>query len=157
MRRKLLIAITVFALVVTIALLWPTAGYDLNRVHPKLRELSQPFRSVQAGYFLDGGSIGMTLADSSGRVLKLALPVALNGGQTYPRLFLGATHIKGTNAVEVEFTKDTRRMLIALIERHDSTVDGMASLCAIRGAPRDYARTIAYHFLGRFDQPTTTP
>ena len=153
--RKLFIVGGGLVLLVIVVMLWPTSAYDINRVHPKLRELSAPIRSVQTGYFLDGGSIGLRIIDGSGQVLELALPISED--HTYDRLFIGALHMRWTNAAEVEFTQDTRRMLVALIERHDASGEGLFALTHIRGAYRDYARFFTHCFLGQTDQATAAP
>ena len=155
MSRKLFIVGGGLVLLVIVVGLWQTSAYDINRVHPKLRELSAPIRSVQTAYFLDGGSIGLRIVDSSGRLLELALPVSED--HTYYRLFIGALHMHRTNAVEVEFTEDTRRMLVALIEHNDTSSEGLLALTCIRGASRDYARFLTHRFLGRTDQATAAP
>ena len=144
MRQKLFVFVCFLALASGVILLWPAAGYDLSRVHPKLRELSAPYQSVKTGYYLDGGSISVTIVDRDGRKLELALPVSgKNGRISYPQLFIGGIHVSKTNTVEVEFTEDTRRMLIATIEEHRTTTDDSdIALIRLRGASRDYARIL---------------
>ena len=145
MRRTLILGVCVLASVVTAILAWPTAHYDVSRVHPSLRELATPYRSVFTGYYLDGGSIGITIVDREGRKLLLALPVSSEGGRSYPRLFIGAKHARETNAVEVVLSEDTRRMLISIIEQHQSAADsGDIALVALRGSPRDYVRIYSH-------------
>jgi hypothetical protein len=141
MRKKLFIA---FALVITsvvVVLAWPTAGYDISRVHPSLSELATPYQSVSTGYFADGGSISITIVDRAGRRLEMALPVSSDHGRSYPQHFIGATHISESGAVEIAFTDDTRRMLISIIEDHRSARDcSNLALISLRGALRDHAR-----------------
>src|SRR6185503_13602782 len=100
MRKKIIIAVSLLAVFVATVLLWPTAGYDIDRVHPSLRELATPYRSVGTGYYLDGGSLGIAIVDRDGRKLELALPVSAAHGRSYPQLFIGATHTSKTGAVE---------------------------------------------------------
>lgn len=141
MRKKIIIGFCLVAIAIAVALLWPTARYDINRVHPSLRTLAMPFQSADAGSYLDGGSIGITIVDRDSNELKLALPVSSQPARSYPRLFIGATHISKSNAVEVAFSEDTRRMLIAVLEDHRlSSNYNVLALVALRGAPRDYAR-----------------
>ena len=142
MRKKLLIAVSFLGAVGAVALLWPTGRYDMSRVHPALRELATPYQSVRSSYYLDGGSVGITIVDRDGHRLQLALPVSGQRGRPYPRLFVGATSSSTPGAVEVEFTEDTRRMLISIIEQHQNGSHD-AVLLALRGAPRDYARTLS--------------
>jgi hypothetical protein len=141
MRKTILLSLVFFAILAVACLLWPTASYDLNRVHPSLRQLATPYQSVGTGFFLDGGSIGVVIVDRDGRRLLLALPVSYQDGRKYPRLFVGATHTSKTGAVEVAFSDDTRRMLISVIEDHRSSPgDSDIALLSLRGAPRDHAR-----------------
>jgi hypothetical protein len=141
MRKTLIISLVFFAILAVAAILWPTASYDLNRVHPSLRQLATPYQTVRTSDYLDGGSIGVVIVDRDGRRLLLALPVSYEDGRKYPRLFVGATHTSKTGAVEVAFSEDTRRMLISVIERHgSSTGDSDIALLSLRGAPRDHAR-----------------
>ena len=141
MRKKFIISVLLLAVLVAAVLLWPTAGYDISRVHSSLRELATPYQSVCAGFYLDGGSIGITIIDRDARKLELALPVSPEHGRSYPQLLIGATHHSKTGAVEVAFTEDTRRMLISIIEAHRTPGnDSDITLVALRGAPRDYAR-----------------
>jgi len=141
MRKKLIISVLLLVILLAVALLWPTAGYDISQVHPSLRELAAPYQSVSTGYYLDGGSIGITIVDRDALRLELAVPVSSDGGRRYPRLFIGATHASATGAVEVAYNEDTRRMLIAIVEDYRASgSDTDIALVALRGAPRDYAR-----------------
>jgi hypothetical protein len=141
MRKKVVISVSLLTILVAAALLWPTAGYDISRVHPSLYELATPYQSVSTSYYLDGGSIGITIIDRDARRLELALPVSSGRSRRYPNLFIGATHSSETGAVEVEFSEDTRRMLISVIERHGTAAGSSdIALVSLRGSPRDYAR-----------------
>jgi len=140
MLKKLLISISLLVIVVAALVLWPTAGYDITQVHPSLRELATPYQSVNTGYYLDGGSIGITIIDRDARRLELALPVSSERGRSYPKLFIGATHSSKTGAVEVAFSEDSRRMLISVIEHHRTSTDSSEiALVSLRGSPCDYA------------------
>ena len=112
-------------------------------MHPSLRSLARPYRSVRTGYYLDGGSIGITIVDAKGQVLELAVPVESGPGYGvggYPGLYIGATTEGRPGAVEVEFSEDTRWMLLAIIEEYGSSGDdSQISLAVFRGAPRDFA------------------
>ena len=141
MRKKFTIVVCVLVLILAAVLLWPTAGYDIVRVHRSLRELKTPYQSVTTGFYLDGGSIGITIVDRDSRRLELALPVSAEHGKSYPRLFAGAKHISKTGAVEIAFSDDTRQMLISVLEQYGRPTDGSdIALVELRGWPRDYAR-----------------
>src|SRR5689334_20903482 len=116
MRKKLMIGAAILALPLIIVFWWPSAGYDPNRVHSSLRELKTPYQSVDTSFFLDGGSIGISIADRDSNRLELALPVSAGAPNCYPRLFIGAVHTNKAVTTEVQFSEDTRRMLISLIE-----------------------------------------
>lgn len=141
MRKKVIVPLALIGLVAVCIGLWPSQHYDPTRVHPSLRKLATPYQSVFTSYFLDGGSVGVRITDRDGRVAAFALPVGSGPGRSYPRLFVGTTHCSDTNAVEIAFTEDTRRMLISIIDRHQSPADSshMALVC-LRGAPQDHAR-----------------
>ena len=153
MRKKLFIGACVLILAMIAVLSWPTTGYDINQVHPSLRELKTPYQSVNAGYYLDGGSISITIIDRDTRKLELALPVSSERkDRTYPRLFIGAKHMSNTGAAEVAFSDNTRLMLIAAVEEHlQPTNYNDLVLVDLRGAPRDHAR-MGIHTAARFCQ-----
>jgi hypothetical protein len=136
-----------FALAVAFCF-WPSPKYDLRRVSPALRGLVLPCKSVEADYYLDGGSIGLTLVDGSGRTLRLALPVSGNGTGPYLRLFINATNFQEPCAVEVPFNEDTRRMIDFILDRDISVHPSKpeegyyreVALLKLRGDPKDYWR-----------------
>ena len=141
MRKKLVFSVSVLVFALVVVLVWPTAGYDINRVNPSLRELATPYQSVDANCYLDGGSISVVIVDRDSRKLELALPVSAEHGRSFPRLFIGAKHMSKTGAVEVAFSEDTRRMLISAIEQHRQPTNyNDLMLVYLRGSPRDHAR-----------------
>src|SRR5439155_6359273 len=119
--------------------LWPPGSYDLSRVEPSIQRLQRSYQRVAAEYYLDGGSIGVTITDHAGRELKLAVPINDGPGDklTYHRLFVGATYASRTGAVEVPFTPDTKRCLANVIARQASGPERDAALIALRGSPFD--------------------
>lgn len=139
-KKKIIIAFLVFIGAAAITLLWPFTSYDIDRVLPDLRDLKMPYQTVGTGYYLDGGSIGITIVDRDSRKLELALPVSTN--RSYPRLFIGARNASESEAIEVTFSDDTRQMLISIIEKHHTSDDNSdIALVALRGAPRDHLRS----------------
>lgn len=139
-KKKILVAVlTLVGLVLLALFVWPNRRYDATQVTPALRALATPYRSVNAECFMDGGSIGLTIVDAHGQSLALALPVS-DGAPRYSRLFLGATYAQHTNATEVAFSEDTRRMLISVIDQYRQPHDESAHvLWCLRGAPKDHA------------------
>ncbi len=131
------------ALIVAAIFLWPFS-FDLRRVHPSIRDLQKPYRSVTADYYLDGGSVGLDITDRDGRRVQLAIPVYDGPGdpQMHHRLFIGSTYVSQTRtgATEVAFTPDTKRYLADIIDRHATPgPDRDGALLALRGSPRDRA------------------
>jgi hypothetical protein len=123
-------------------LLWPFSAYDRSQVHPSIRNLHQPYRSVIASYYLDGGSVGVDITDRDGQQVQCAVPVhdGLDDKRKHHRLFLGGTHIDLTNTFEVVFTSDTKRCLADIIDRFATPgSDRDLALIALRGNPHDYA------------------
>jgi len=135
MRKTLLISLVFFAILAVAVLSWPTAGYDLNRVHPSLRQLATPYQTVGTSYFLDGGSIGVAIVDRDGRRLLLALPVI-------------ETHAAQPNAEPGSFrpANDTARF------RHLDALSPLGLRCSLRCQTSGDQRR---HAIGIVD--TTTP
>jgi len=126
-RNSIISAVVLLAAVLT-ALVWLLVfylpGYDRARVHPDLLALKQPFSSVKAHYYFDGGSIGVELTDATGRKQRLALPCAVDGrpppnGQkgNYSRLLIGTLHHSRPGGVPVEFTEDSKRFIAEIIDK----------------------------------------
>lgn len=109
-RKLVIVSLIVISVVAVFVIIFKRPSYDLEKVHVDLRNLKEPFLSVDCMYFLDGGSIGMAVVDCDGKELKLAIPVDDNWerGDDYKRLFIGAAHKSDKRAAEVEFSEDTR-------------------------------------------------
>src|SRR5580765_4003022 len=142
MKKKLVISLSVIVTVLAVLFLWPSSLYDLSRVHPSIRGLQEPYQSVTADYYLDGGSVGMEIIDRDGQKIQLAIPISDGPGDTgiYHRLYIGARYSKDANAVEVVFTKDTKRFLADVLSRYPAgpESDRDLALIALRGSARDY-------------------
>lgn len=127
-------------------------NYDRSQVLPAVRDLPRPFQKVVVEWYLDGGSIGLEITDASGHITWLALPISSGPGnsQQYPRLFVGAMSAKDSNAVEVDFSPETRRYLGQILQKDASGADRDVSLISLRGSFRDYVEVfgrIAYRRL----------
>lgn len=132
-------------------LLWPWPPYSRSKVDPSLRALATPYRSVVTEYYLDGGSVGIRITDHNGTVVEFALPVSAGKSKGYERVLVGAMHSSdvGKSAVPAEPGRDTKNMLIQIVERYSSgDIDSMAALIALRGAPRDYLRVYLNSWFG---------
>jgi hypothetical protein len=109
-RKKLMIALVSMTALLLALVVFPFGSYDLSQVHSDLRGLREPYQTVQAGYYLDGGSVGAVIIDADDREVRVAFPVGTSpsGQRTYDRVFIGVMHASESNAVEVPFTLDTR-------------------------------------------------
>jgi len=93
----------------------PGPKYDIQQVHPRLRILQQPFQSVKAFFFWDGGSIGFEIVDRDGRREQFAIPAYLGESNHYTTVFVGAIHARKPGAVEIAQPEQTKRMLICIL------------------------------------------
>lgn len=137
---RIRISISVVVAVGLGLLLWRPNAYDRSQVHPAVRDLPRPFQKVNAEYYLDGGSVGLEITDRTGHITRLAIPVGGGPGDSrrYHRLFLGALHARNSNAVEVAFSKDTRRYLTEILQKEASGINRDMALICLRGSFRDY-------------------
>jgi hypothetical protein len=151
-RWKIILLITTLVLLVCAWFFWPSPSFDRALVHPKLRSLKEPYRSVVTKYYLDGGSVGIRITDHDGQVLEFALP-ASGIPQRYDRVFMGGMYFnpRTTNTlVEVQNPVETKKMLIRTIEKysaHGPDTDG--ALIYLRGLPRDHVMPLVREQLGR--------
>lgn len=134
-----------------VAWFWPNAGYDPDRVHPVLRELREPFREVQAGYYLDGGSVSVRVVDATGREVNVVFKVEWHDRDdgrlliSYEKMFLG--DINDPNRVEVPFTQDSMNRALEIVDEFPIgyTREGFErvnTLGAYRHYPRDFMRLV---------------
>jgi hypothetical protein len=136
--------------------LWPfrpAAGYDIERVHPRLRALSQPYQSVATRYYMDGGSIGIEITGTDGRQVQFAIPAHLGDTNRYSRVFVGAMHDRKPEAVEVAEPEQTKRMLICILKEypHRTALDDFC-LMILRRSPVDYFRCLIHKWRGDFER-----
>ncbi len=157
MRKPWVIASLLVLGVIVLLLGLPSASYDLARVHPSLRELPRPYRSVNAGSFLDGGSAGVEVIGADGSIREFAFPVHERAGRRpdYPQLFFSeraGVRLPGDGPMaEIINSPDTRAMLIRLIES-EATPNGdrALALISLRGAPKDYLSLAVYAMWGKY-------
>lgn len=105
-------------------------SHNTAGVAAELVDLKQPYRSVEASYWLDGGSITMTIVDAGGESVQLDLPNPIARPTGYSRI-----HIKGPRGPGRELTDPvpTRRMLVLILESKKSrTVDEDVALEALK-------------------------
>src|SRR5690242_13890513 len=106
-RKKIAACSVLFLVVVLVAYHWQAPKWDIQKVHPAIRELAEPYQAVGTAFYLDGGSISIWILDKNGHRLELALPVSSSKGKrVYSHLFIGAKHRSLPDAMEVEFSQD---------------------------------------------------
>jgi hypothetical protein len=146
-RKKLVIGSASISAMALLVWLLSSPRIDPQRVLPGLRDLAKPYRSVRTEYYLDGGSIGVEIMDQDGHRLALALPVSCDrSSRIYSRLLVGGMHASDTNAAEMPFTVETRKVLIGIIDQSRASPDDPSrdlALLYLRRSPRDYARICA--------------
>lgn len=155
MRVRWIIAAVSIAGILVLGTWWPFPSYDRANVHPSLRALPTPYRSIRVEYYLDGGSIGVEVVGADGTIRQFSLPVDISGGRsTYPRLFVGGMHIDqktgSTGLTEITNTAATKAMLIRLIDAEASDGAGRClALLSLRRAPKDIVTWMVYVAWGR--------
>jgi hypothetical protein len=126
--------------------------YDPARVHPRLRDLREPYQSIRACFFLDGGSIGIKIVDRDGHREDFAIRAHLGDKDSYTRVFVGALHDQSPDAVEISDPEHTRRMLTRIIaDRPDRSAYDDADVLLLRRYPKDYIRVLWHRWCGHYD------
>ena len=139
-RLYILLAVVVVASVACFFRPYPTP--DEKKVHPTLFSLKKPYSGVTMGYFMDGGSIGVTVLDHGGQTFNACLPNPLGEEQAYRgRLFLGARHYRSPGAEEDLKYPDTRWELIKILSEHgDNTWVSDTAIAMLSGRWKDWLR-----------------
>jgi hypothetical protein len=151
-KRILLSAVVVVAAGGLYVVFQSGPSYDLQKVHPRLGELQQPYRKMKTYFWLDGGSIGIEIVDRDGRQEQFAICAKLGDTKRYTRVFVGALNDSFPNAVEVSEPEDTRRMLTRVLsDYHDRTPWDDANLQSLRGYPKDYVKCLYHWCCGHLD------
>jgi len=133
----------------------PCSSYDKSIIDERLTSLEEPFKSVGAGYYMDGGSVGIEIVDKNDTTLKIALPVIDFGdNRSYEEIFFGACHHNNLEdgSIEVKNPAETKLMLQDILHRYsnnDQRID--IALCAIRGRAVDYIRLIYHNMMGHYN------
>lgn len=127
-------AVAVVLMIFGVIYTWvPT--YEVGKLHPLLRQLKEPCDRVDAGYYLDGGSVDICVVDALGKEVTYSIPC----GSDYKELYLCRIDEVEKTSPEKEFTDDTRAKLCELLERHATDANyNVQALILLRGYPRDY-------------------
>lgn len=138
MKKRLIIIAAGIGLLAILGVAWVYRPYpkpNLDRVHPRVRQLQEPLRSLRVGYYLDGGSISLNMVDAQGTALELAVPV-WDDGKEYGAIYLD-THYHKTNSpgVKVDAPEQTALRLQELLREPDPP-DGTKDLALARWSGR---------------------
>lgn len=152
-RRKWrwIVSIILFVLVIVLCVVFMSRErIDLERVHPEIASLKEPLRSLTVDYYLDGGSIGISLTDRNGTNLMVAIPAG-EGPHEYLGVYLGTnvidlatrklsapTNLPGV--IRIDPSKDTELYLQRMLFRNrnlDSTGMTELALAHWRNEPKD--------------------
>jgi len=154
MKRKFKIVATVLTLGIIGCLLWiyrPYAQPELSRVHPRVRVLKEPLKSVQAGYLLDGGSITLQLIDANDVMVRLAVPVG-EAWKAYGTIYLDtAYHSSSHSGVKVEGFDNTAIYIQQLLRKQpDMDISRDLVLARWSGRGRDIIRFLVRRLSGQY-------
>jgi hypothetical protein len=153
LRKKLLLLVGAIAVGgVVFVVFQPGPTYDIRKVHPRLANLRQPYRSVKTYYWADGGSIGIRIVDQGGNQEQFAIRAKLGESDRYARVYAGALNDSLPGAVEIGEPEHTRRMLTRILgDYHNRTPWDDANLTELRGYPRDYIMLWYHRLCGHLD------
>ncbi|MHB9010355.1 MAG: hypothetical protein ACYDC1_25905 [Limisphaerales bacterium] len=151
--RRIIVGVGVaMVLGLTFSLFHPYGSYDPARVDRSLLDLSTPYRSVEACYFWDGGSIGIELVDRDGKRQQFAIPAHMGDTDPHSRVFVGALHDRHAGAVEVADPEHTKHMLVRILaDKTHRTPDEDAWLAILSRRPMDYAAVLLHRLRGHYD------
>jgi hypothetical protein len=126
--------------------------YDSQKVHPRLRTLQQPYKTVKTYYFMDGGSIGIRIIDRDGHQEDFAILALLGQPNPYTRVLVGGLHYRVPGAVELSEPEHTRRMLICILRDYPNrTPWDDANLASLRGYLKDDIKVLYHRCRGNLD------
>jgi hypothetical protein len=117
----------------------PSPDYDVSRVEPRLRALREPYKKVGTAFYMDGGSVGISITDRDGKVEQFAIPVDLGSTHRYDAVYVGAMHAREPGAVLVADSEQTKRMLIHVLDaipKRNQSDD--TCLMSLRRSPADF-------------------
>jgi len=151
-RGKFAIVSLVIVIGLMLWLFWPGPAYDPERVHPRLRALQQPYQSVKAVYYMDGGSIGIEIVDRGSSREQFALPHHLGDTNRYTKVFVGALYDRKHGAEEISDPEHTKRMLIEILRKTPNR-HAWADFClmSLRHRPIDFVTCLFHKWKGRYD------
>jgi hypothetical protein len=111
--------ITAFLLAAAISSCGPVR-YDTAKVAGELVALKQPYRSVNAEYYTDGGSCGVRIVDGTGVDQFFFSSASLNEPAPYSRLWVGGIPGEDATSREIAHPEHTKAMLAEILRNKSS-------------------------------------
>lgn len=154
-KKSAVIAVSV-VVIVLICIARSMPEYDIDQVDPRLRVLQQPYQSVNAKYYLDGGTIRIFIVDRDGHSEVFTFPCDnTKSTNDYERLFVGQIWLGPKKASdEVAEPEHTKRMLICILRdwpRRTAWEDDC--LMRLRRHPVDFARHLVHRWRDDYHYP----
>jgi hypothetical protein len=156
MKRKYIIigVVTLIAVCLAYWFFRPLPSWDITRVEPRLRALREPYRSVVTYFWLDGGSIGISITDRDGTREQFAIPSDQHTNP-YAKVYVGTVHVIWSgpgDAVEVADPENTKWMLVSILHDYPGRKYGDDYVLALlTRRPVDIARFLIEKWMGKAD------
>jgi hypothetical protein len=126
--------------------------YDITKVDSSLRQLAEPFQSVDVAVVQDGGTLVIRIVDDTNKTEHFVFPAVFGVANSFDRLFVGTDHHEKPGAVEIPDPVHTKRMVIDILDRYSrEDAYGCIALADLRGSVIDYIRLLGHRFAGHFD------
>jgi hypothetical protein len=131
-------------LLIAMGVAWIYRPYEkpnMDKVHPRVRDLKEPLLTLQVGFYLDGGSISLRIVDAGGTKLNIAMPVWGDGKEYGEVYFDTLYHKPDAMGMKVESPSQTVLRLQELL-RQQRPYDHMTDLglAKLSGRSRDDIR-----------------
>ena len=151
--KYILLSIVIIVIILFLWIIRPPSYYDRSKIDKRLTSLEEPFKSVETGIYMDGGSISIRIVDKNDVVLMIAIPVYGLDDPSYEAIYFGACHTQDLEegAVEVKNFLETKLMIENILHRYSKSnpyID--QTLCALRGRVRDYIKVIYHNKMGHY-------
>jgi hypothetical protein len=145
-KRRKIIAATIACAVLAFILIvwWPFPQYDIDKVHPLLKDLKEPYRKVESDVYLDGGSVHLAIEDAEGNILNAVIQVEWidnNTARRWEKVNIILNPSMPQEKIEVRNPRDSKNWIIRTIDRYARNNKGKVNaLIYSRGAPKDFMR-----------------
>lgn len=105
-------------------ILWtirPFSSPDMKKVHPVLSSLEAPYKKVDFYYWMDGGSVGISITDNKGKVGQVCIPRPMGESDVLSRnVYIGNTHYTFDKSTELKGFPDTKIFIANLLRNKEN-------------------------------------